>query len=172
MILQGKVAAITGASRGIGQAGAFAFAREGAKVVIASRNDKDGEDTVREIKRQGGEATFVCTDASLVSDMENLIKTTVRTYGKLDIFWHNAGIFFSGHIDLVKDDEYDTDGTPKGAVFGTKFAIRNAQIGAGHLIHQLYGWTRPNPTIELFPDIRAYQSWFGNADQVSYRPSD
>ncbi len=136
MMLSGKVAIITGAASGIGQTGARLFAREGARVVIADINDRDGEGTVRGIREQGGEATFVHTDVVLVSNMESLVKAAVATYGRLDIFWHNAGHFFPRHIDQVRDEEFDKEMATslKGAVFGTKFAIREIRKAGGGCI--------------------------------------
>lgn len=77
--LEGKVALVTGGSSGIGRASALAFAREGAKVVVADVQVKGGEETVRMIKDTGREAIFVKADVSKASDVENLISTAVRT---------------------------------------------------------------------------------------------
>jgi len=82
--LEGKVALVTGGSSGIGRASALAFAREGAKVVVADVQVKGGEETVRMIKDTGREAIFVKADVSKASDVENLISTAVRTYNRLD----------------------------------------------------------------------------------------
>lgn len=106
MLLPGKVAIITGAATGIGQTGARLFAQGGAKVVIADINDKDGKGTVKGIREQGNEATFVHTDVTSVSDIESMVKTAVETYGRLDIFWHNAGGSIPGHIDLIEEADY------------------------------------------------------------------
>ena len=137
MLLPGKVAIITGAATGIGQNGAHVFAREGAKVVIADINDKNGEETAKGIREQGNEATFVHTDVTSVSDIECMVKTTVGIYGQLDIFWHNAGGILPGHIDLVEEADYDREMAIelKGAIFGTKFAIREMRkIGVGRAV--------------------------------------
>ncbi len=149
MLLPGKVAIITGAATGIGQNGAHVFAREGAKVVIADINDKNGEETAKGIREQGNEATFVHTDVTSVSDIEGMVKTTVGIYGQLDIFWHNAGGILPGHIDLVEEADYDREMAIelKGAIFGTKFAIREMRkIGGGCILFtsSMLG-LRPNP---------------------------
>jgi NAD(P)-dependent dehydrogenase (short-subunit alcohol dehydrogenase family) len=134
--LEKKVAIITGATRGIGQVSALAFAREGAKVVVAGRTDDLGSLLVKEIKSQGGEAIYVHADTALVKDMEGLVKSAVKTYGRLDIFWHNAGIFRPGHIDVVKEQDYDElmDTNLKGAVFGTQSAVREMRKTGGGCI--------------------------------------
>ena len=90
--LEGKVALVTGGSSGIGRASALAFAREGAKVVVADVQVKGGEETVRMIKDTGREAIFVKADVSKASDVEKLISTAVRTYNRLDCAHNNAGI--------------------------------------------------------------------------------
>ncbi len=89
---EGKVALVTGASSGIGRASALAFAREGAKVIVADVLVEGGEETVRMIKEAGGEALFVKTDVSKASEVENLIHKAVETYGRLDCASNNAGI--------------------------------------------------------------------------------
>jgi NAD(P)-dependent dehydrogenase (short-subunit alcohol dehydrogenase family) len=89
---KGKVALVTGASMGIGRASALAFARRGAKVVVADVDVAGGEETVRLIRKAGGEAIFVKTDVSNAADVEALVKKTVATYGKLDYAHNNAAI--------------------------------------------------------------------------------
>ena len=78
----GRVALITGGSRGIGRATAQLFAQSGAKVVIGDV-DPAGSETVEAIKREGGEAIFVRTDVSDEGHVKNLIETAVKTYGGL-----------------------------------------------------------------------------------------
>jgi len=89
---KGKVALVTGASMGIGRASALAFARRGAKVVVADVDVAGGEETVRLIRKAGGETLFVKTDVSNAADVEALVKKTVATYGKLDYAHNNAAI--------------------------------------------------------------------------------
>jgi NAD(P)-dependent dehydrogenase (short-subunit alcohol dehydrogenase family) len=86
-----KVVLITGGSSGIGKATALAFARDGAKVVIASRNLDRCRDTVAEIKDRGGEALAVKLDVACAPDVERTIQTIVDTYGHLDYAFNNAG---------------------------------------------------------------------------------
>jgi len=100
--MKGRVALITGASRGIGEAIAARFAMEGAKVVVSARTATEGEsklpgtlhDTVDRIKRAGGEARFVKADLAQHDDRVNLIETTVATYGPVDILVNNAAITY------------------------------------------------------------------------------
>jgi NAD(P)-dependent dehydrogenase (short-subunit alcohol dehydrogenase family) len=89
--LQGKVALITGGSSGIGRAAALAFARAGAKVVLGNRRLVEGEETVKLVKDQGGDATLVKTDVTKPTEVEVLINKAVETYGRLDCAFNNAG---------------------------------------------------------------------------------
>jgi NAD(P)-dependent dehydrogenase (short-subunit alcohol dehydrogenase family) len=89
--LEGKVVVITGASSGMGEAAARAFAREGAKLVLGARRSKDGEALVEDLKKQGAEATFVQTDVKKEDDIRNLLNTAVQKYERVDIAFNNAG---------------------------------------------------------------------------------
>lgn len=90
---QDKVALVTGGNSGIGRATALAFGREGAKVVIAARREKEGADVVNEIKACGGEAFFVKTDLMESGQINNLFATIREKYGKLNLAFNNAGIW-------------------------------------------------------------------------------
>lgn len=90
--LVGKVVLVTGGSAGIGRATALACAAAGARVVVANRTVDGGTETVRLIKRAGGEAAFVQTDVALATDVEALIAATLGLYGRLDCACNNAGI--------------------------------------------------------------------------------
>ena len=87
-----KVALVTGGTSGIGRATAIAFAREGAKVVLSGRREKEGNEVVATIRKNGGEATFVQTDVANEAAVEKLVAQTVSKYGKLDVAFNNAGI--------------------------------------------------------------------------------
>jgi NAD(P)-dependent dehydrogenase (short-subunit alcohol dehydrogenase family) len=90
--LTGKVAIVTGAASGIGEATALLFAKEGASVVLADWNDVQGERVARACAGQGAQATFVRTDVSNPDDVERMIRTAVDKYGGLDVIFNNAGI--------------------------------------------------------------------------------
>ena len=107
MKLEGKVALITGAATGIGRTAAILFAREGAKVVIADINAKDADKTVQTIIDEGGEAFFTRTDMQHIGELEQMVKTTVASYGRVDIFYHNAGVAGPGRIERTTEKDYD-----------------------------------------------------------------
>lgn len=136
MKLEGKVALITGAATGIGRASALLFAKEGAKVAIADINEKDALETVRSIQNAGGDAIFINTNLMKVSDIENMVKTTVDRFGKLDIFFHNAGVAGPGRIETTTEEAYDQIMTVhvKAGFFGAKFAAPEIKKAGGGVI--------------------------------------
>jgi NAD(P)-dependent dehydrogenase (short-subunit alcohol dehydrogenase family) len=92
MKLENKVAVVTGAGSGMGEAIAKLYAKEGAKVVAADMNEESVNRVVSEIQAAGGTASGVIVNVSKVEDVENMIDTAVSTYGRLDILVNNAGI--------------------------------------------------------------------------------
>src|SRR5215475_2772126 len=100
--LKGKVALVTGASRGIGAAIATRFAMEGANVVVSARTAEDGEsrlpgtlhDTVERVRKAGGSATFIKADLAQAAERERLIEEAVAAYGPIDILVNNAAITY------------------------------------------------------------------------------
>ena len=112
MRLNNKVAIITGAGSGQGRAAAMIFAREGAKVIVSDWKPELGDETVTLVKRAGGEAIFVRTDVSESADVQNLVRTTVSTFGRIDIIYNNAGVGFSSPLsmsDVINTPEADWD---------------------------------------------------------------
>ena len=105
--LQGKVAIVTGASKGIGAGIAKALAAEGASVVVNYSTSKEGADTVvRQITSEGGKAIAIQGDMSKASDVQRLFKETTSSYGSIDILVNNAGVFKFEPLEVVKEDEF------------------------------------------------------------------
>jgi len=116
MLLQGKVAVVTGSGRGVGRGIALALAREGAKVVINDVGcDIDGRGTahdpatqvVNDIKAMGGEAVANYDSVASFSGAENIIKTAVNSFGRIDILVNNAGILRDRTIAKMSEEDFD-----------------------------------------------------------------
>ena len=137
--LNGKVAIVTGAAKGIGESTAKLFAKEGARVTVSDVDVENGEKVVKVINDNGGEAIFIKSDASKAEDHEELVKKTVDAFGKLDIAVNNAGI--GG--PLAKTAEYPLEGWEKvinlnlnGVFYGTKFQIAEMlKNGGGSIVN-------------------------------------
>src|SRR6516225_1513216 len=112
MRLKNKVAIITGAGSGQGRAAALIFSREGAKIAVSDWKPELGDETITLVKKAGGEAIFIRTDVSESADVQNLVRTTVGTYGRIDILYNNAGVGFSSPLsmsDVINTPEADWD---------------------------------------------------------------
>ena len=137
MILENKVAVITGAGSGVGRATALLFAKEGAKIVVADIVVEGGEETVRQIKEYGREAIFEKVDVSQAGDAQKMVKAAVDNYGKLDILYNNAGI--EGPTTLTASfSESDWDRVVsvnlKGVFLCSKYAIPQMMKQGGGVI--------------------------------------
>ena len=106
--LSGKVAIVTGASRGIGRAVALRLARDGAAVVInyAANHDLAAE-VVRSIERNGGTAAAICADIARRDDIRRLFDETVARFGPVDIVVNNAGVLSLGEVADVTEGDFD-----------------------------------------------------------------
>ncbi|MDB5038654.1 MAG: dehydrogenase, short-chain alcohol dehydrogenase like protein [Bacteriovoracaceae bacterium] len=103
--LENKVAIITGGGRGIGAATAEVFIREGAKVVIASRSEKELKETAQKLKSEN--IFCVPTDVSDEASVKNLFNQTIKKFGKLDILINNAGIFLGSEFSKLSTEDWD-----------------------------------------------------------------
>ncbi len=100
-MLEGKVGLVTGGASGFGRAISLAFARDGAKVVVADVDVKGGEETVGMVKKLGADAIFIRCDVSQASDVVKMLAKTVETFGRLDCAVNNAGI--EGALEPILD---------------------------------------------------------------------
>lgn len=89
---ENKVVIVTGAGSGIGRATAIAFAQEGAQVVVSDFHEKEGQETVSQIRSHGAEASFIKCDVSQEAEVKELVEKTIQQYGRLDCAYNNAGI--------------------------------------------------------------------------------
>ena len=160
MKLSNKVALITGSGSGIGRASAILFSREGAKISVVDLDGKGGEKTVELVKQEGGKAIFIQSDVSKASDVEKMIKTTVDTYGRLDILFNNAGVPMSfTPVEEVKEELWDKiiNINVKGIFLGVKYvAPVMKKQGGGVIINTAsISGVRPRPGLSAYSTSKA-----------------
>ncbi len=107
MKLENKVAIITGAGSGIGRETALLFAQEGAKVVVADINEKNGEKTVEEIENIGSSGLFVKLDCSNRGQSSQMVRDTLEKYGRIDVLITNAGIVQDSLVTKMTEEQWD-----------------------------------------------------------------
>ncbi|MBV8885700.1 MAG: glucose 1-dehydrogenase [Chroococcidiopsidaceae cyanobacterium CP_BM_RX_35] len=130
--LDGKVAIITGSSRGIGKEIAMRLVQEGAKVIINySHSPEKAEEVVNQIKQQGGEATAIQADMSQIDQIQQLVEQAVEHYGQLDILVSNAGIEHFGKLEEITPQDFDRvfSVNVAGQLFVTQAAARYLSSG-------------------------------------------
>ncbi len=141
MRLKDKVAVITGAGGGIGQAAAFLFAREGARVAVVDNNIEKGKGTVNKIAKEGGRAIFVKSDVSRTDEVKEIFKITRKEYGALHILYNNAAIFLpnlDGPITEITEETWEQilDVNLKGTFLCCKYGIPEIiRNGGGSVIN-------------------------------------
>ncbi|KAI1799055.1 NAD(P)-binding protein [Daldinia bambusicola] len=165
--LNGKIALITGASKGIGRASAIALARLGATVVINySSDDQAAQDTLAEVQELGaGEARLAKADVSSVAGVQSLVKGTVDAYSKIDILISNAGVL--PMKDLEHTTEADFDRTFAINVKGPYFL---AQAAAPHMAkgsHIIFLSTTLTTASTVQPGYLLYNSTKGAIEQMT-----
>ena len=154
MRLEGKVAIVTGAGRGLGKGIARKLVEEGAKVVLA--DVMDAEDTIREFEAAGGDVRFFQVDVSKQEEVQALIKYAVDEFGTLDIMVNNAGINRDGMLHKMPRENWDLviSINLSGVFFGTQEAVKiMREKGYGRIINISSG------------------SWLGNIGQANYAAS-
>ncbi|MFZ5753642.1 MAG: SDR family NAD(P)-dependent oxidoreductase [Bacillota bacterium] len=105
--LSGKVAIVTGATKGIGYGLAVALARYGANIIVVSRNQADCEGTAAEIKGLGREALPVSTDVTSLDQIQNMVKKTINHFGRVDILVNNAGTALTKKAEDITEEDWD-----------------------------------------------------------------
>jgi 3-oxoacyl-[acyl-carrier protein] reductase len=151
---KGKVAIVTGASRGIGRSIALALAAEGARVVAVDMAPEGVEALANEIKAMGGEALAVQGNVTVAADTERMIDAAVNAFGRVDILVNNAGITRDGLLFRMKEEDWDAVLTVnlKGAFLCTRAASKV-------MAKQRYG---------RIINIASVVGQMGNAGQANY----
>jgi NAD(P)-dependent dehydrogenase (short-subunit alcohol dehydrogenase family) len=141
--LKDKIALITGGTSGIGEATAVLFAAEGAGVAITGRNESRGHVVTARILEAGGSAIFLRTDVRQAAECRRAVESTISRFGRLDILFNNAGIFYAHDALNCTEQEWDLqlDINLKGTFLMSKYALPGmiAQ-GSGVIINNSSGW--------------------------------
>lgn len=143
MRLRDKTAVITGGTSGIGEATALLFANEGARVALTGRNSERGAGVVERIKQSGRDALFLRADVSSATDCRRVVDETVRAFGKIDILFNNAGVFYPQTALECSEREWDEqiDVNLKGTFLMSKYALPGMIARKnGVIINNASGW--------------------------------
>ena len=143
MRLQDKVALITGGTSGIGEATAILFAKEGAKIAITGRNETRGHAVTEQITKNGGHAVFIPTDVRKNSDCQLAADEVLRAFGRIDILFNNAGIFYPHTTLDCSEQEWDEqlDINLKGTFLMSKAVLPHMiERRSGVIINNSSGW--------------------------------
>jgi 3-oxoacyl-[acyl-carrier protein] reductase len=161
--LTGKVAVVTGASKGIGAAIAKALAKEGAAVAVNYASSKAGaEAVVQAIKAEGGKAIAVKADVSKAAEAQGLIEAAVGEFGRLDVLVNNSGIYEFGAIGEITEDSYrrQFDVNVLGLLLTTQAASKH--LGEGGSIINISSAV----TTVLVPNSAVYTGTKGAVDAI------
>jgi 3-oxoacyl-[acyl-carrier protein] reductase len=136
--LEGKVAVVTGASKGIGADIARHLAAEGASVVVNYASSKEGADrVVDEIAKRGGTAVAVKANVAKKSEVEQLFATTKRAFGKIDILVNNAGVYEFSPLEAITEEQFHKhfDVNVLGLLLTTQEAVKHFDSAGGSIIN-------------------------------------
>lgn len=137
--MQGKTAIITGGGSGFGRETALKLAERGANISIVDLSEENGEETVKLCKDKGTDAIFVEADVSKLEDVKNYVTRTLEYFGKIDLFFNNAGVSGSGVRTLeCSEDEFEqiVDVNLKGAFYGLKYVANEMlKTGGGSIVN-------------------------------------
>ncbi len=155
MRLDGKVALITGGGSGIGRAAAGLFAREGARVAVVDLDETRAKDTVREIEQAGGQARALRGDVSRAADNEAAVGETMAWWGRLDVFFANAGVpQWPTPVDQVDEATFDRimAVNVKGVFLGVKAVapVMKRQRSGVILVTASTSAIRPRPGVQCY----------------------
>jgi NAD(P)-dependent dehydrogenase (short-subunit alcohol dehydrogenase family) len=129
--LKDRVAIITGAASGIGRAAAIALAREGARVAVVDRNEKEGNATAATIQAEGHDAVYSRVDVAREAEVAQMVEETAALWGRIDILFNNAGVLLVKPIEQMSEEEWDRvlAVNLKAAFFTTKHVVPHMRRG-------------------------------------------
>jgi NAD(P)-dependent dehydrogenase (short-subunit alcohol dehydrogenase family) len=157
--LAGRVAIVTGGSRGIGRALSLGLAQAGARIVVTSRTLEACRIVAAEIERAGGSALALATDVGLEADRARLIRATLDAFGRLDVLVNNAGLLRPHHTEKLRESELDEliRVNLKGPVFLAQLALPHlAAQGRGSIINvSALGAVQPMSGIGAYCAVKA-----------------
>ena len=163
--LNGKVAIVTGASKGIGADIAKHLAAEGASVTVNYSSDKSGADrVVDEIAKRGGQAIAIQANVAKRTDVQALIAATIKAYGKIDILVNNAGVYEFAALDEITEEHYHKQFNVNvlGLLLTTQEAVKNFPAAGGNIINISSTVTSLNP-----PNTVVYSGTKGAVDAIT-----
>ncbi len=164
MRLKDKVAIVTGAGRGIGRGIAEVFASEGAKVVIATLELSEGQETLDAIRKFGGEAIVVQTDVSQEASVKAMVSKTIEAYGRIDTLVNNAGItVFKSIFEATLEDWHRVMGIDLLGVFlCSKYAAAEMRSSGGSIIN-----ISSNHALATIPNAEMYAAAKGGVNAMT-----
>lgn len=151
---KGKVALVTGASRGIGRSIALLLASSGARIVAVDVNEEGTTALVEEIKALGGEAVGVQGNVTQAADAENMVDKAVEAFGRVDILINNAGITRDGLLLRMKEEEWD--------------AVLNVNLKGAFLCTRAVAKVMTKQRYGRIINIASVVGQMGNAGQANY----
>jgi 3-oxoacyl-[acyl-carrier protein] reductase len=163
--LTGKVAIVTGASKGIGAAISKALAKEGAAVAVNYSAGREGaERTVTEITREGGKAVAIQGDVSKAADVKRLFEETKKAFGSVDVLVNNAGVFQFDPLEEITEKEFhrEFDTNVLGTILATQQALKHFPRTGGSIIN-LSSIASQNPV----PNSSLYSATKGAIDTLT-----
>ncbi|MEV7424923.1 MULTISPECIES: SDR family NAD(P)-dependent oxidoreductase [unclassified Streptomyces] len=175
-LLEGKVAFITGAGRGIGAAAARLFAREGARVMLAARTEAQLKAVTEEVRAAGGTAEYVVCDLADAASVRAAVDRVVEVYGRLDVAFNNgAAIVRPGPVDEVTEEEFDAVYAVnlKGAwlAMSAEVAAIRATAGTGAIVNNSsVGSLRGNPALPSYGAMKRAVNSLTESAAVTYGP--
>jgi dehydrogenase/reductase SDR family protein 7B len=136
MKLKDKVVIITGATSGIGEACAFVFGREGAKIVITGRNNEKLKNSIKKLEIDGIEVLGILADAASETDNRQMVESTLATFGKIDVLINNAGISMRALFEELDLEVFHKvmDTNFWGSVYATKYCLPEILKSKGSII--------------------------------------